>query len=340
MLARCLQSCIDQTWPEIEIIYVDNNSTDASPDVALRMAAESGRTFRLSACATPGQAHARNHGYGLASGNFIQWLDADDELRPEKIARQVAALTAAPEVDIVMSDWDFGYWKDDQVTVYPGRSRGPYDDELANLLFDYWRPPHAYLLRRAAADRVQALGGWNADAGVCDDREYFTTHALLGARFLHVPGVLARYSKWSPDQATANRALDVRAAGLARMFDRFRKIARTNGVALDDAHRVALDVDWRFWNVPACGLAVVGAGGAAGAGIRVENPANGHAADIAVPRALEILGAMQVIRADRALTHEFLVTQMRNRVPALKGRDVDLYRFLTTLGEAGVMVPA
>src|SRR5579863_6712344 len=84
MLRPALLSVVRQSHPDIEIIFVDNNSTDGSADVAREILGETGRNFTLISCSEQGANHARDLGYTRARGDFIQWLDADDQLDGEK----------------------------------------------------------------------------------------------------------------------------------------------------------------------------------------------------------------------------------------------------------------
>ena len=96
MLSPALNSVIGQTYPALEIIFVDNASTDGSGRVAEGIFASQSRPHRIVRCETPGANVARNFGYGFATGGYVNWMDADDLMDSDKIARQVAALEASP----------------------------------------------------------------------------------------------------------------------------------------------------------------------------------------------------------------------------------------------------
>lgn len=337
MLERCLASCFEQTHAALQIVVVDNNSTDDSFALAERLLQGSDREFVLTKCAEQGAALTRNTGYAHAKGDYIQWLDADDQLFPEKISRQVAALEAAPAYDIAYSDWVFGRWKGDVMRETPGDLPGPHPDEFLNLLLDYWRPPNSYLLKRTAADRVQEQGGWNADSRMVDDRYYFTAQALLGARFLHVPGVLSRYNKWSDQQITAGVIPADRVATMACMYAKFRDMAGRCGRALTADQEIALGVDWSLWHLPQNGLAVTDADEER---LEIYSPETGVKAWVEGQGTLSVLAGLQGIRAQGPRAQEYMVINMRVNMPTLVGREIEAYQFLNTLCQAGVIAKA
>lgn len=93
-LAETLESALAQTCREIEVIVVDDGSTDQTSALVAAYAARDGRV-RLSAQTNGGVARARNTGVAQARGAFVAPLDADDLWRPDKLERQLKALQAA-----------------------------------------------------------------------------------------------------------------------------------------------------------------------------------------------------------------------------------------------------
>src|SRR5271170_1948910 len=88
-ISDTLRSAIAQTWEQKEIIVVDDGSTDQTLAIARRFESDSVRVVPQK---NQGAAAARNTALSLCHGDYIQWLDADDILAPDKIARQMAEL--------------------------------------------------------------------------------------------------------------------------------------------------------------------------------------------------------------------------------------------------------
>ena len=158
-LERTLTSAIRQTYPELDIVVIDDGSTDRTREVAERVAATHDR-IRVESVANAGVAAARNLGTRLARTPYVAYLDADDLWHPEKIARQVAALAAHGHE----GEWAASY----ALTRYIGiadevlgngpsvEARGPFFEK--HLYRNHVGNGSALLVRRDAA---LALGGFD-----------------------------------------------------------------------------------------------------------------------------------------------------------------------------------
>lgn len=95
-LREAIDSIEAQAWFPLEIIVVDDGSTDATPGII------AGLGGRIRALSQPnrGPAAARNAGIAAASGDFIAFIDADDKWEPGKLALQMARFEARPELEI------------------------------------------------------------------------------------------------------------------------------------------------------------------------------------------------------------------------------------------------
>ena len=96
-LASAIESVLAQTYEPVEVIVVNDGSTDSSEEVA--------RSYspRVRCCSQPnmGIGAARNRGVSLAKGSFFAFLDSDDLWTGDKIAAQMKALEENPELDVV-----------------------------------------------------------------------------------------------------------------------------------------------------------------------------------------------------------------------------------------------
>jgi glycosyltransferase involved in cell wall biosynthesis len=104
-LREALDSILAQTYQPLELIVVDDGSTDGTATLA----AGYGERIRYLWQANAGEASARNRGLSAAQGEFIAFLDADDLWHPEKLTRQVARFHERPELDLSFT-WFQNFW--------------------------------------------------------------------------------------------------------------------------------------------------------------------------------------------------------------------------------------
>ncbi len=255
MIERCLKSCLAQSYPSIEIIVVDNNSTDQSIAVAQRYRQEAAVPITILECTEPGPGNARNAGYREAKGDYIQWLDADDELGLDKIRLQVEVLEREKDVGIAYGSWNYCVYKNASEIKIWRMTAQPYADFLLELLVDNWRPLHSYLIRRSVADELNISGGWNTHERVADDRQYFTLAALWDVRFRAVPSAWANYNRWSPKQITSAATKVEASRALAAMFQTLvKRVAERPLPHINADHRFLLTLNRGLWTWGALGL--------------------------------------------------------------------------------------
>src|SRR6185369_7655534 len=99
-IERSVQCALDQTYPNVEIIVVDDGSTDDTQTRLERF----GSRIVYQRKENGGLGAARNTGIKLSSGEYLQFLDADDSIAPEKLEKQVAILESQSEIAVVYSD--------------------------------------------------------------------------------------------------------------------------------------------------------------------------------------------------------------------------------------------
>src|SRR5688572_1271149 len=102
-LGECLESAVNQTYTDWEIVIIDDSSTDCSLDVARSFVSRYPDRIRLIELqdGPGGPPRAINTGIRAMRGNYFSWLSSDDRCAPDRLEKLVAALEAAPEAGMV-----------------------------------------------------------------------------------------------------------------------------------------------------------------------------------------------------------------------------------------------
>jgi glycosyltransferase involved in cell wall biosynthesis len=104
-IAETIRSALQQSWPHKEIIVVDDGSTDRTSGVARQFAS---KDVAVITHENQGAASTRNHAFSLCQGEYIQWLDADDLLSPDKIEKQMeATVDIGSRRTLMSSGWGY-----------------------------------------------------------------------------------------------------------------------------------------------------------------------------------------------------------------------------------------
>ena len=169
LLPRAVDSVLAQTYEDYELVIVDDCSTDDTPEV-MRTFADS-RIRAIRHADNMGQSAAVNTGIRLARGEYIAFLDDDDEWVDQKLQRQVETLAASdPRVGLVYT-W-FDYVDATGSVRRAGRRCAISGDVWENLLgWEYPAPTSAYLVRAKAA---REIGGFDEALTILTDRDFLT----------------------------------------------------------------------------------------------------------------------------------------------------------------------
>ncbi|MDB5137153.1 MAG: hypothetical protein JWP37_3756 [Mucilaginibacter sp.] len=192
-LAETISSALDQTWPNKEIIIVDDGSTDHSLSIAKNFESEIVKVLYQK---NKGASAARNKGLQEAKGLFIQFLDADDLLSPDKITAQVEILDQNPGKIAVCRTIHFidGTNYSDAIPTN-NEDDFLFDDNdtahfLINLLGGFKETGsmigvHAWLTPRDVIDKI---GPWNEELTLDDDGEFFSRVLLSSNGVIRTTG--------------------------------------------------------------------------------------------------------------------------------------------------------
>jgi hypothetical protein len=189
-LDAALDSIAWQTHRPIEVVVVNARGSGhralepAHAGVPLRMVADAG------AAPLP-RPRAANAGLEAARGEFLLFLDDDDLLLPDHVAKLVGALAAAPQAPAAYGDVDFGHMGADG---WQSRHVFAADFDPVRLCFENYLPIHAVLFRRGCVDRGARV---DERLQLLEDWDFWLQCAAEGP-FVRVPGVSARYHANSP----------------------------------------------------------------------------------------------------------------------------------------------
>lgn len=188
-LADTLRSALAQTWPRIEVIVVDDGSTDDSLTVARQFAAPNVQILTQS---NQGASTARNLALAEAQGDIIQYLDADDLLAPDKIAQQMSQLLAAPTT-VASGAWGRFHHHPAETRFIPEppwRDANPVDWLVQTWSGHWMMHPAAWLVPRGIATQA---GPWDPQLSLNDDGEYFCRVVLASTGISFCPEARSYY---------------------------------------------------------------------------------------------------------------------------------------------------
>jgi glycosyltransferase involved in cell wall biosynthesis len=196
-IAHTLQSAIAQTWDRKEIIVVDDGSKDGTAEVARRFAS---KELAVVSKENQGAAATRNHALRLSQGDYIQWLDADDLLAPDKIERQLSALQESDSRRVLLSSpWAYFNYRTSRARFVPTplwRDLSPIEWLLSKMGNNLHMQTATWLTNR---ELTEAAGPWDTRLLSDDDGEYFcrVLSASEGTRFTPEARVFYRITQSS-----------------------------------------------------------------------------------------------------------------------------------------------
>jgi glycosyltransferase involved in cell wall biosynthesis len=194
-IADTVKSALAQTWQKKEIIIVDDGSSDRTLSVARQFAS---REISVVSQPNEGAAAARNTAFSVCQGDYIQWLDADDLLAPDKIAKQIEALEGRAGCRTLLSSaWgSFGY----RVSQAEFRATALWCDLSPTEWLLRKLAQNSYLMNACwlvSRELSNAAGPWDTRLSLDDDGEYFCRVVLASDGVRFVPEATAYYRRAS-----------------------------------------------------------------------------------------------------------------------------------------------
>jgi glycosyltransferase involved in cell wall biosynthesis len=175
-LARALVSALAQDHRPLEVVVVDDGSSDGSAEIA------ASHPVRLLRQPNRGVAAARNAGVSASKGELLAFLDQDDEWLPHKLSRQVAVLAERPDVGFVVTRM--------QIVLEPGTPRPDWLPEGWLREDSRGVVPSALMVRREVFEQV---GEFDSEYEFACDADWLARAKDAGVRWSEVDEVLVRY---------------------------------------------------------------------------------------------------------------------------------------------------
>ncbi|MBN8834483.1 MAG: hypothetical protein BGO53_00910 [Sphingobacteriales bacterium 39-19] len=177
LVKESIESVIAQTYRPIECIVVDDGSTDNTKEVVNELIKENTGSFTLKYIRqqNAGSQVARNTGTAAAKGAFIQYLDSDDLLYPDKIEKQVSFLNEHTNCDGVFGDWEKGTIENkERIFAYKN------DNLVEQFLAERCIANFAILMRSAL---IKKIGDWDITIKRNQEIDFHLRGVLAGGRF-------------------------------------------------------------------------------------------------------------------------------------------------------------
>jgi len=171
---------VDQRYRPVECIVVDDGSTDGTRQIVESFIANNNECFKVKYLyqENRGSQAARNTGTVESQGEFIQYLDSDDLLHPEKLTKQVNFLQQNMEFDGVFGDWKKGTVSENEVIKSHEST-----DMISQFLTERCIHTLSFLMRR---NIVQKIGAWDLNIKRNQEIDFQVRGLLLGAKYKYL----------------------------------------------------------------------------------------------------------------------------------------------------------
>jgi glycosyltransferase involved in cell wall biosynthesis len=219
-IRETVDSVLRQTWPNIEVIIIDDSSTDKTFETASELISDRVQVVRQK---NSGACVARNRGLTMSRGKYIQFLDADDVLSSDKIGLQAELLEKNPGCLAVCNTVHFMNGQD-YLRMEPADESfwiRDSDDPADFLVRLYGGDGRRWMVQTSAwltpASITSVIGPWNEALLLDQDGEYFA-RAVLASSGLRTSGGINYYRRFSAGSnisAKANKPENLRSALLA-----------------------------------------------------------------------------------------------------------------------------
>jgi len=233
-IADAILSALSQTYSSVEVIVVDDGSTDESRDIIRSF----GERIKFEFVNHRGAGHARNRGVKMASGEFIQFLDADDILFPHCIARKMEE-ALKERADVVYSG---GFFFDLEANAGIYESYAPSKNDLSGLVAHIIRSSLVTTILLCRRDRLLGIGGFNEELTNGQEHDLLLRFALTKSKFIYVPRALS-CNRTNHNHSSITSLTQQHPDRLEELFCRFEAMLKETDLWVP---RVRAALSWQF----------------------------------------------------------------------------------------------
>ena len=199
-LAQCLDSLLGQTLTDLQVICIDDHSTDASLQLLKEYQAKDARIEVMALPENHGQAYARNEGLKQARGEYVCFLDADDWFAADALQQAVEVFQQHPATDCVL--FDVAMVSDDHTDLYPLPAFEQLSGEEAFRLSLDWQIHGVYMVRTSLHQQYP----YDDTCRLYSDDNTTRIHFLKSRKVRHCSGIYY----YRQHAASATHAVSVR----------------------------------------------------------------------------------------------------------------------------------
>lgn len=215
-ITETIESTLKQTWPNIEIIIVDDGSTDDSYAIAKSYASDKTKVYQQT---NSGACTARNLAFNLSTGDYIQYLDADDLLAPAKIEQQILLLSQHKPNTVASGIWG-RFYNDLSDVRWEQQSINKNYPTPINWLMDSWNglgmaQTSVWLIPRHL---IEQAGPWNTSLKLNQDGEFFSRVIMQASSIVFCGEAKVYYRSGNTDSVSQSNKSEAKAASLLRSY--------------------------------------------------------------------------------------------------------------------------